>query len=204
MKYFDFVITVILLCASRQGAPKGAWEIPKTEMKRLVAMATCKTVGCVDATYAKIAKPETLARIVYYSGLLRLRPGDRTASLGLLSNIPKENEDQSRLSLLPVSYVGETTAENVAIAQTYWDYSKNLARALKLFPRFLPAFIGYGRLAIRDHHDNYPNWAARVCRSNPNRFLEAFETLSPEDRHYVAKYVIQPSGCKQIAFPEAD
>ena len=204
MKNFAFVFTVILLCASRQGGPTGAWEVPKTEMEQLVAIATCKAVSCIDTTYAKIGKPETLARIVYYSSLLRLRPGDRAASIGLLSNIPKENEDHSRLSLLPVSYVGETTAENVAVAQTYWNFSKNLAHALSVCPHYLPSFIRYGRLAIRDHHDDYPNWAARVCRSNPSRFIRAFETLSPEDQHYIAKYVIQPRGCKQIAFPEAE
>jgi len=168
-------------------------------------MATCTTAGCVNAAYAKIAKPEVVARIVYYSNLLRLRPGDRVASHHLLSNIPVNDEEYTRLSALgELLYPDETTREIDAVGQAYWHMSRNLARSLKLYPGFLPAFIRYGLIAANSPaEDDYPNWAARVCRSNPGRFLKAFETLSPKDRHYIAKHIIQPKGCKQIAFPEA-
>lgn len=176
------------------------WEIPKTEGPLLVAMATCKSVRCVKAAYTKITRPEIVAKIVYYTNILRFDPGESAASCGLLANIPATGNEYDRLSTLTgFVYANETTRAIEAVAQAYWGMSKNLARALKACPRFLPAFIRYGRVAVQNHQDDYPDWAARVCRSNPSRFLKAFETLSPKDRHYIARYVIQPRGCKQIA-----
>lgn len=179
--------------------------IPAAEGRLLVAMATCKTVGCVKAAYGKVENPEIVARIVYYTNILRLQPEDRTASRGLLANIPTTDDEDARFSALTGNlYGGETDAEISAVGQAYWHRSRNLARALKVCPRFLPAFIRYGVItgpAITEN--DYPDWVTRVCRSGPNRFLKAFETLSVKDQHYIAKHIIQPEGCKQIAFPEA-
>lgn len=206
MRHLALAIMATLLCG-----PCGAsstthpWDIPKQEGPHLVAMATCKSMGCVKANYARIANPEIVARIVYYTNRLRLDPGDRAASCGLLAHIPETGNEYDRLTTLDgFLYDDETTEEIDAVGQAYWHMSRNLAHALEVCPHFLPAFIRYGRLAIQNHHDDYPDWAARVCRSNPSRFLKAFETLSSNDRHYIAKYIIQPESCKQIGTHEAD
>jgi hypothetical protein len=205
MKRAALVCAAAFVCVARGAGGNHSRKIPLREGPLLVAMASCKGVRCVKANYAKIAKPEVVARIVYYTNILRLRPVDRAASCGLLANIPTTNNEYERLTMLDGNLSeDETDAEIGAVGQAYWHMSGNLARPLKLCPRFLTGFIRYGRLAMPNHHDDYPNWAARVCRSNPSHFLKAFEALSPEDRRYIANYIIQPSGCKQIAFPEAD
>jgi len=205
MRYAVMVGVSMLLCGLCAEAGTSQRAIPKSERHTLVVMATCKIVRCVKAAYTEIPRPEVVARIVYYTNLLRLRPGDRGASCALLENIPATDDEYERLTTLDGNlYQDETDAETGAVGQAYWHMSRNLARALKVCPRFLPVFIRYGVLAMPNPHDDYPNWAARVCRSNPSRFLKAFETLSPKDRHYIARYVIEPEGCKQIAFPEAD
>ena len=195
----------MLVCGLCTAGGTSQREIPKSERHTLVVMATCKTIRCVKAAYTEIPRPEAVARIVYYTNLLRLRPGDRAASCALLEDIPATEGEYERLTTLDGNlYQDETDAEIGAVGQAYWHMSRSLAHALKVCPRFLPAFIRYGILAMPNPHDDYPNWATRVCRSDPTHFLEAFETLSPKDRHYIAKHIIQPKGCKQIAFPEAE
>lgn len=194
----------VLFCSLCTAGGASQREIPKGERHALVAMATCKAVQCVTAAYAGIRRPEAVARIVYYTNLLRLRPGDGAASRGLLENIPATADEYERLTTLDGNlYQGETDAEIGAVGQAYWHMSRNLAHALEVCPRFLPAFIRYGILAMPNPHDRYANWAVQMCRSNPSRFLGAFQTLSPDDRRYIAKHIIQPRGCRQIAFPEA-
>jgi len=205
MRHPALVGSLMLLCGLCTAGSTSQREIPKSERHILVVMATCKTIQCVKATYTKIPRPEVVARIVYYTNLLRLQPGDRAASCALLKNIPATDDEYEHLTTLDGNlYQDETDAEIGAAGQAYWHMSRNLAHALKVCPRFLPAFIRYGILAMPNPHDDYPNWAARVCRSNPSRFLKAFETLGPKDRHYIAKHIIEPKGCKQIAFPEAE
>lgn len=181
------------------------WFIPRQERPHLVAMATCKTVGCLKQNYAKIRKLEIVARIVYYSNLLRLQPSSRKAAYGLLTNMPTNDNQYTRLGTLEGSlFEDETDTQIRAVGDAAWSMSRNLARSLKIYPCFLPAFIRYGLIAAPNPvEDDYGDWVAQVCRSNPTRFLRAFKTLSSKDQQYVAKYIIQPVGCKQIAVPEA-
>lgn len=205
-------IPVVALRASSPRAavqwPASLWRassIPRGERPLLVAMAMCNTEACVNASYSKIRHPDAVAHLVLYSNLVRLNPSNKDAGCHLLANLPKTSLAFAKFSGLGVPlYPDETYEEQVAVSAAYWHLNQRLAKALKCCPGYLPAFIAYGRLAIRDSHNDYPNWASRVCRSNPSRFLKAFETLSPKDQHYIAKYVIQPKGCKQIAFPEAE
>lgn len=195
---------IALLAGSLRQGSGARWAVPQAERPHLVAMATCKIAACVKRTYSKIHKPEIVARIVYFSRLLALDRKDAKAALGLLQNIPQtEGENRQMILLATVMYPGETNKDIDAVGQTYWHFSRNLALALRMHPELLPAFVQYGTIALTPH-STYPNWAAKVCRSNPERFLKAFRTLSPKDRRYIAKYVVQPEGCKQIAFPEAN
>jgi hypothetical protein len=204
MRLVTLVCAVSLLWSQGRASRPHPGEIPKREGPLLVAMATCESAGCVKATYAKMAGPDIVARVVYFTNLLRLNPGDRVAARGLLQNIPRTGRQDARLIVLSTNmYPGETDAEIRAVGRAYWNFSRNLAHGLRLHPEFLPSFIRYGTIALSPH-STYPNWATQVCRANPGRFLRAFETLSAQDRRYIAKYVIQPKGCKQVAFPEAE
>lgn len=204
MRYVLPLVAVVLLCALSGQSRATSSDAPKEEPPLMVAMATCKTVACVRHAYAKIRKPDIVARIVYFSRLLALRPGDADAALGLLQNIPRTEDENGQMIILATTmYPDETDAEIEIVGQAFWHYSRNLVHALRLHPEFLPAFIRYGTIALSPH-STYPNWAAKVCRSDPKRFLRAFQALSPKNRAYIAHYVIQPHGCKQIAFPEAD
>jgi len=168
----------------------------------IVRMSTCRTTRCVRKEYAAISEQGILARVAYYSKLLALQPKSKPAACGLLRSIPRTGSDNALLAFLATSlYPGESVAEMDATGRASWNFSRNLAHALKFCPQYLPHFIQYGTIALSPT-SSYPNWAARVCRSNPKRFLQAFHTLSAKDQQYIAKYVIHPKGCKQIAYPE--
>lgn len=204
MKRAFAVVATLLLCALAGQKPATAGEAPRLDGPHLVAMATCKTVACIREAYAAVREHDLITNIVYYANLLRLRPSDRCAARGLLHSIPQNIEENARMSVLGTSmYPAETDKEIKTVGQALWHFDRNLAHAVKLCPRFLPEFVRYGTVALSPV-SKYPNWAARVCRSNPKRFLKAFRTLSEKDQQYIAKYVIQPEGCKQIAFPEAE
>lgn len=204
MRHVALICVVALLSARGGVGETTLWGIPKGEGPLLVAMATCKTIACINTSYAKISKPEMVARIVYYTNLLRIDPKSQSASHGLLLNIPRTGRQNAHLIVLSTNmYPGETDGEISAVGQAYWNFNQNLAHALRLHPEFLPAFIRYGTVALT-LQSTYPKWATRVCKLNPERFLRAFRTLRVKDQQYIAKYVMQPKGCKQIFYPEAE
>ncbi|HZT72649.1 MAG TPA: hypothetical protein VE996_03270 [Terriglobales bacterium] len=136
---------------------------------------------------------------------MALRPRDANAALGLLRNIPKWDCDQTELLRLAGSiFEDETDSDIIAVGRAYWHLSENLARALRLHPEFLAAFIQYGQIAILTPNDPYPSLVSRICRADPSRFERAFKSLPDKDQRYISSVIIQPQGCKQIAVPEAD
>ena len=180
------------------------WQIPKKEGPSLVAMASCKSIGCIKSVYAKIEKPEVVARIVYFTNMLRLQSGNKDYSCGLLTNMPQSDNGYIKLTTLASNlYMDESDKQIDMVGLAYWHMSRNLAQALKVCPKYLAAFIRYGQIAMPNMHDPYPGWVTHVCKRNPGRFIKAFQTLSPKARHYISHYIIQPKGCKQIAVQEA-
>lgn len=196
---------ILLVLGSLGGQRPTTGFIPADERRPVVAMACCRSTRCIKAQYSRIRKPGTIARIVYYSKLLDISPSDSAAELGLLKNLPRTEETNEELISLQVSMYGDETTEQMnAAGRIYWKFNRILAQALRSHPQFLARFIKYGEIGFLDAQSDYPDWAARVCRRNPSAFLKAFSTLPSKDRGYIAKHIIQPRGCKQIAIPEAE
>jgi len=200
MRFLSFFL-LVLACTMVAQQAKAQQELSEHDGRIVVAMSLCQTVRCVRKEYAGISKPQVVSQVAYYSKLLTLQPDSKTAACGLLRSIPRSEEENDLGQLNTSLYPGESYAEIVATGRAFWKFSRNLAHALKLCPQYLPQFIQYGTIALSPTN-SYPNWAARVCRSNPKRFVKAFHTLGAKDQQYIAKYVIHPESCKQIAYPE--
>ncbi len=199
MRFVSFFLLAVACTMVAQQA-NAQQELSEHDGRAMVAMSACRTTGCVRKVYATISRQEIVARVGYYSKLLALQPDSKPAACGLLRSIPR-TEDEDIEQLNTSLYPGESYAEIVATGRAFRKFNRNLAHALKLCPQYLPQFIKYGTIALSPTN-SYPNWAARVCRSNPKRFLQAFRTLSAKDQEYIADVVIRPKDCKQIAFPE--
>lgn len=196
-----FILALGLACTTTAQRANAQHQLSE-HGRAIVAISTCRTARCVRKGYASNSKHGIVARIAYYSKLLALQPESKSAACGLLRSIPRTQQQSNDLGILEANmYPGESDSDIRAAGEAYWNFSRNLAHALKLCPQYLPQFIRYGTLAISPTN-SYPNWAARVCRSNPKRFLQAFRTLSAKDQEYIADVVIRPKDCKQIAFPE--
>jgi hypothetical protein len=181
-------------------ARQSASSIRREEGLLLVAMATCTTSACVRSEYAKVARRGSLTRLARSFNLIRTGDRSRAAACSLLRDMPRSGSQYDRLGLLGgFLYAGESVRQINATGQLFWHLSDYLAVAVARCPERLAAFIAYGRVAIRNHEDDYPDRVALVCRQNPKRFSMAFKSLPPADRRYVARYVIHPDGCRQIA-----
>jgi hypothetical protein len=143
---------------------------------------------------------------VLYSQWLLLQPSSQVASKGLLENMPTTDREVMLLFTLSDWHEGATTSENQMeeLDRIHTAWPRLLAAAVQRWPKFLPAYIRYGRLALDDIHSDYTGYEQRVCQAAPRRFKLAFHTLNAKDQTYIRKYVFDPTGCKPIFLSEAE
>lgn len=171
----------------------------------LAEIASCQSAACATATFRRIHRPDTAAKVVYYTELLGLRAHERRYALDLLLITPKSECEMITLSNLGTPlFEAESFRDMGRVGSAYDNLSRNLAVALKSYPEFLPTFLQFGEVALNDScSDDYPAVVTHVCQASPERFRRAFETLSKADQAYISKFIIKPHGCKQIAVSEA-
>lgn len=172
----------------------------------LAAIASCQSAACATAAFRRIHRPDTAAKVVYYTELLALRPHERRYALDLLLITPKSECEMITLFNLNSSlFKAESFLDMRRVGSAYDNLSRNFAAALNSYPEFFPRFLKFGEVALNDScSDDYPAVVTHVCQTNPGRFRRAFETLSKADQAYISKFIIKPNSCKQIAVSEAD
>jgi hypothetical protein len=174
------------------------------DYKLLNRIAACRSTPCIIAIQPD-AQHRT-ERTVLYTKWLLLLPSSREASRGLLENIPTTDQEVEWLFTLPDWHEGVTTSviQMKRLDRVYSAWPRLLSVAVRRCPRFLPAYIRYGRLAMNDIHSDYTGFERNVCRADPGGFNSAFRTLSPEEQSYIGKSVFDPENCKPIFVSEAD
>lgn len=174
------------------------------DYKLLNRIAACRSIPCIIATRPE-AQQRT-ERTVLYAKWLLLQPSSREASRGLLENMPTTEHEVALLFTLPDWHEGATTSviQMKRLDGIYSAWPRLLSVAVRRWPDFLPAYIGYGRLAINDIHSDYTSHEQDVCRADPFGFNSAFRTLSPEEQSFIRKSVFDPENCKVIFASEAD
>jgi hypothetical protein len=174
------------------------------DYKLLNAIASCQTVMCVSPYENKVQGK--LERTVLYAQWALLDPSNREASRGLLSSLPATEDELTALMTLPDWHESATKsqADMFRLSAVYENWPRLLAVAVRRFPKYLPAYIRYGRLAVMDAHSDYTGHEQTVCRSNPKRFVEAFRTLSGDDQHYIRQHVFNPDRCHPIFLSESE
>lgn len=177
----------------------------RAEATSLAEIASCQSVACATTAFHLIHRPDSAAKLVYYTRLVALRPRDRRYALDLLLNTPISQCEAIALSNLDSSlFETETFNEMSQVGSAYDNLSRNLADALKYYPSYLPTFLKFGEVALNDScSDDFPAAVTRVCRWNPAQFRRAFQSLPKADQAYIEKFTIKPNSCKQIAVSEA-
>ncbi len=166
--------------------PRPWWRkssLPDQVREQIAAMWRCKNAACVAQKLAALPHRESTGKAVYFATLLRLKPRDKSAAIGLLKSIPTNGAAYTRLALLP--------------KRLYTHVNLAFAVVVARYPNYLPRFLRYGTLCA----DNlYPVLAAAVCRRDPVAFRRALATLSGPDREYISESRVNPNTCQPIPF----
>lgn len=176
----------------------------KPDYKLLNRVAACQSVPCVLQN--RTTADSNIERTVLYTRWLMIEPSSAEASRGLLENMPSTDHEVMLFFTLPDWHDGATTADAQMerLDHIYQAWPRLLGRAAQRWPKYLPAYIRYGRLALDDIHSDYTGYERKVCEANRGRFLSAFHSLSDDDQAYIRKFVFDPDGCKPIFASEAE
>ena len=166
--------------------PRPWWRkpsLPDAVRDQIAAIWRCKNAACASRRLAALPHRESTGKAVYYATVLRLKPRDASAAIGLLKSIPTNDAAYTRLALLP--------------RRLYTHVNLTFAVVVARHPKYLPRFLSYGTLFL----DNlYPVLAAAVCRRDPVAFRQALATLSGPDRKFFSEGRVNPKTCQPIPF----
>jgi hypothetical protein len=144
------------------------------------------------------------ARLVSAYRWFQLQPEIRDNAERLLSLIPKTDAEQEVVMALADSLCDqESPADMLALSRVREGLSHELALAVMRAPNFLPNYVRYSFIAVRDPHSNYAAQMVAVCQKQRPAFLHAVAQLSDEDRRSFANRILNVRNCAAIARPEA-
>ncbi len=133
-----------------------------------------------------------------------LQPRSQAQAVGLLQKIPSDqNQHELILALAAATCEDESDLELEALARIQNEFPRMLAKAVRLAPDYLEAYVRYALIALNPHSD-YAIQMQSVCRNIHRRFTMAVATLSETDRKWFKTEVIDPKSCRAIAIPEAE
>lgn len=97
----------------------------------MAEIASCQSAACATATFRRIHRPDTAAKVVYYTELLGLRAHERRYALDLLLITPKSECEMITLSNLGTPlFEAESFRDMGRVGSAYDNLSRNLAVAL--------------------------------------------------------------------------
>jgi hypothetical protein len=184
-----------IIFASARIVP-AATDLPDYEL--LHRIAACRSVACVEAN--RTAVKQKTEWTVFFASWLLLKPSNHEASRGLLENIPTTDHEQMLLFTLPVWHKGATASDEQRemLDRVYSEWPRLLTVAVLRWPEFLPAYIGYGKLAAHYLHSDYADNERKVCRKDRSAFNSAFSILNAEDQSVIRNFVFDPDNCSAI------
>lgn len=133
-----------------------------------------------------------------------LQPRSQTLAVALLKRIPVDQAQHEVILALDSAICDdESDAEMKALARVQNDFPRMLARAVRLAPEYMDAYVNYALIALNPHSD-YAVQMQGVCRNLHQRFTKAVGELSEADREWFKTEVLDPESCRAIAVPESD
>jgi hypothetical protein len=174
------------------------------EVRALVAITKAKSPDALSRVKAS-GKVGYRADLIHAFRAFQLEPSSRAAADHLLRLTPSNEVQQTIVMTLGDSLCdAESMLEMKALSRVRDGLSVQLAAAVLLTPQHMPLYIAYSKMAAQDPHSDYAMRMARVCHRAHDAFVDALDTLPPEDRQFIAQHVIEPATCKAIALPEAE
>ncbi len=169
-------------------------QSPAPNHKMLQAIMECRTVSCV--TEKRKDLDSTVEMMVFYMKWLLLDEGSKTASIGLLENMPWGPDDLAQLMAMREQH-DSAPGRNMAVIYDNWP--RLISVAVQRFPTFLPTYIRYGkRLTGNPIAREYARYERQVCQADPGNFAAAFSSLGPDDQQLLRTRVFDPGKCEPV------
>lgn len=174
------------------------------EIAAMARMARTKSSTLLLAEKQK-AGNSYRARVVFASRAFKLRPTKQRTAILLLNLLPQnEAQHNTWMTLGDRLCSNESIADMKSLAQVGENLPHDLAKAVLLVPDKLPSYVAYASTSVQDPHSDYATQMQTVCRVKHPEFLKAVEELPTEKRDWLVKHVLNPDGCRVLAFPEAE
>ncbi len=178
-------------------SPLGTSQTPAVNHPLLQAVMECRTVSCLTAKRKDLDSPVEM--MVFYTKWLMLDDSSKTASIGLLENMPWGQDDLAQLMAMRDQH-DSGPGRNMAVIYENWP--RLISVAVQRFPTFLPTYIRYGkRFTDNQMATEYARYERKVCQANPKNFAAAFSSLGPDDQQLIRTRVFDPDKCEAVAAP---
>lgn len=185
----------------------GSLFAQKPDCSEIVAMARMARTKSSTALRAEKQKAgdSYRARVVFAARAFELRPTEQRTAILLLSLVPQNQAQHNTWMTLGDSLCSnEAIADMKSLAQIGENLPRDLAKAVLLAPDKLPRYVAYASTSVQDPHSDYAIQMQTVCRVKHLEFLKAVKELPTKDKDWLVEHVLNPDGCRVLAFPEAE
>ncbi len=143
------------------------------------------------------------AQLIFASRAFDLHPNDAKDAVRLLDLIPKNDAQETVwLNLADGLCPGESFEEMKILGRLRDNLPRAFARAVLIAPDKMQDYVSYAIEAVQDPHNDYAVQMRTVCKERHEAFQEAVNKLSPRDRDWFPKHILDPAGCRVRALPE--
>lgn len=196
----------VLFCVSflQVSAAAGVPDTSCEKVRLAARLARAKSLAAIGEVREN-AGAGYIVEIVSAFRAFKLQPRNKDLAAHLLRKIPRDAPEQEVLLALDSSICdGEGVADMEALARVKYALPRMLARAVKLVPAYMSAYVSYSLEAAPDPHSDYAIQMQRVCRDLRPEFAKAVEALPETDRKWFTTGILDPKTCRAIAIPESD
>jgi hypothetical protein len=146
------------------------------------------------------------AQLAFALRRFELDPSNREWAGALLSLIPNSavqldawNSD----NFCSAQCQTESDADVESICKLRFRFSRDMAKAVLLVPKKMSVYVEFAPETLNPEED-YAVQMKAVCLGNHKGFAQAVAGLPTRDRDWFIGHILNPKGCRVLAFPEAD
>ncbi len=178
------VLLTVMFCVAQVSAaaePRGAQHLDKTILNRLAQAASAREL---DRRWSELSTPSAIERIVFASRRTQLAPGHRSDLL-LIGAIPGDAETFDLLYSLCYNRSEGSSPELKEVAGGSWinPALESVLRQHRGYVKIL--MLAYAGRNNADIGETLPCTISELKSRNPNAYVRALRSLSPEARELV-------------------
>jgi len=147
------------------------------------------------------------ARLIFAARMLEIDPNNKSTAADLIRLIPKDELSPEQAVWLDLLQIDEDPnrclpdSDLKPLGLLQYHLPRLLARAVLLVPGKMPEYVSYALISTCPDCDNAVQMR-KVCTARHQQFVDAVNKLSPKNKNWFVSEILNPVGCRIIAFPE--